>query len=115
MTALPCGGQSGSAAKCGSGGDGLLRERQVAVLREAPERVVGDLPGVAVGIDDDAVVAAPERLGAGPGNPPAGLLGECEERIDGCGRGHVVGERHAAPAAAVGDLAVLRELLAGPQ
>ena len=43
---------------------GLLGEGGRAVVADRPVRVVRDLPRVAVWVDEDARVAAPERLGA---------------------------------------------------
>src|SRR5581483_2034503 len=85
------------------------------VLVQRPVRVVRDLPGVAVGVDEDARVPAPEGLCAvARDRRPSGLrLGD--HGVD-LGRGaDVVGERDPAPAAVVLDSAVLRELGTIPQ
>src|SRR5215212_4439853 len=86
-----------------------------AVVMDGPAGVVGNLPGVAVGIDEDARVPAPEggRPRTGDGGPREPGLGE--HRVNLLGRANVVGERHPAPAAGVGDAAVPGELPAVPQ
>ena len=78
-------------------------------------RVVGDLPRMAVGVDEDAGVAAPERLGAVAWDRGARRLGLGDDRIDLGGRADVVRQRDAAPAARVLDAAVLRQLIAAPE
>ena len=54
-----------SASRCWRAASRLRVERHRAVVADRPVRVVGDLPRVAVRIDEDSRVAAPERLGAG--------------------------------------------------
>ena len=76
---------------------------------------MGNLPGMAVGVDEDARVAAPERRGAGAGDRGARLAGLGEDGIDLLGGADVVGERHAAPAAAVGDTRCRRRACPVPQ
>src|SRR5262249_62164167 len=49
-----------------------VRERDRAVLGDAPARVVRDLPRVTFGIDEDGRVPAPEGLGGLPPDRGAG-------------------------------------------
>ncbi len=62
------------------GGRRSLARRQGhrAVLSDRPERVVGDLPGVAIRVREDAGVTTPRRLcgGAGDGGARALSLGD---------------------------------------
>ena len=76
---------------------------------------MGDLPRVPVRVDEHAGVAAPERRASGPGDRRAGAPGLREHGVDLLRRADVVGERDAAPAAAVLDAAVLGELAPAPQ
>src|SRR5436190_2961665 len=96
-------------------GRSALRQPDRAVLAECPERVVRDLPGMPVGIDEQARVAAPEGRGAGSRDPCARCAGLVQERVHVRGRADVVGERHPAPTAAVDDGTVLCELIACPE
>src|SRR5436190_6590851 len=89
--------------------------RERAVLLNRPMRVVGDLPRVTVGVDEDPGIAAPERLGRLTADRAAGLAGLLDHLVDLVGRASVVGEGDAAPAAAVGHHAVLRELRSIPE
>ena len=57
-------------------------ERGRAVVRDRPARVVRDLPRMAVGIEEDARVAAPERLGAVARDRRAGGLRLRDHGID---------------------------------
>ena len=59
---------------------GRAREADRPVVADRPGRVVRDLPRVAVGVEEDARVAAPERLGARPPDRPAGRLGLARAR-----------------------------------
>src|SRR5207253_9465687 len=78
-------------------------------------RVVGDLPRMTVRVDEDAGIAAPEGLAAFAGDPRAGGPSFPEHRVDLLGRARVVRRRDAAPAAAVLDAAVGRELVPAPE
>ena len=78
-------------------------------------RVVGDLPGMALGIDEDRRIAAPERLAGLARDLRAGRAGLLDHLVDLGGRAGVVGERDPAPAAAVGDSAVVGEPLTVPE
>src|SRR4029453_6671911 len=89
-------------------------ERCPAVVVDGPAGVVGDLPGVAVGVDEHARVAAPGGLGAGAGDAGAGRPGLGEHGVDLGGGADGVGQRHAAPAAAAPDAAVAGAPLAAP-
>src|SRR4051812_21489756 len=80
-----------------------LVEPDAAVLGDRPVRVVGDLPGVAVRIQEERAVAAPERLprlAADRATRRAGLL---DHRVDLLGRAEVARERDASPAPGIGD------------
>src|SRR3954453_17516949 len=70
---------------------------------------------MAVGIDEDARVSAPERLSRLATDRSAPPPRPLDHRVDLLRRAHVVSERHAAPTAAVGHGAVLREQRAVPQ
>src|SRR5205085_10996762 len=59
--------------------------------------------------------AAPERRRAFARDPRTCSARLLDHRVDLGGRSHVVRERHATPAAAVLDAAVLRQLVASPQ
>jgi len=78
-------------------------------------RVVRDLPRMSVGVDEHARVASPECLRGSACNRGTGVLGGADHTVDLVARGDVVRERDTSPAAAVGDGAVVRELLASPQ
>jgi hypothetical protein len=90
-------------------------ERCSAVLVHGPTGIVCHLPRVAVGIDEDARIPAPERCRsrAGDGAPAAA---RASARLAALLRAaDAVGERHAARAAAVRDPAVPGELPTLPQ
>src|ERR687891_2264714 len=70
---------------------------------------------MSIGVEEDARVAAPERLGAAPADRRARRLGLREYSIDLGGRADVVGERDPAPAAGILDGRVLREAAAVPE
>ena len=53
-----------------------------AVLGERPVRVVGDLPRVPVGVQEEPAVAAPERLGPLAADRRAGRARLLEHRVD---------------------------------
>ena len=76
---------------------------------------MGDLPRMAIQVDEHAGVAAPEGLGARSRDRRAGPFGLLEDGIHLRGRADVVGERDAAPSARIVDRAVLRERVAAPQ
>src|SRR5262245_32083726 len=78
-----------------------------AVLANRPVRVVRDLPRMAFGVEEDARVAAPERLRPWPRDPSARGLRLGEHGVDLLRRAGVVGECDAAPAAGVLDDGVL--------
>src|SRR5262249_50308414 len=87
-----------------------------AVLGDRPVGVVGDLPGMPVGVDEDAAVAPPERLGSLAGDAGARGARLVEDRVDLRRRVEVEGEGDAAPASVVlPDPAVLRKLLPAPE
>src|SRR5262249_21869566 len=88
---------------------------QRAVLFERPARVVSDLPGVAVRVDEDPRVAAPEGLAGLAADGRTGLAGLLDHLVDLVGGPSVVGERDSAPAAAVRDGAVLGQLCSIPE
>src|SRR5215203_774299 len=90
-------------------------ERDGAVGPDRPVRVVRNLPWMAVGIDEDSRVAAPEGLRPCAWNVRAGRAGLLDDGVDLLRRAAVVGERDAAPAAGVLDAAVRRELFAAPE
>src|SRR5262245_50477915 len=71
--------------------------------------VVGHLPGVALGVDEDAAVAAPEGLAGLAADPRAGGASVLDRRGDLGRRAEAERQRHAAPAATVLDAAVLSE------
>src|SRR4051794_37385320 len=78
-------------------------------------RVVGHLPRVPVGVEEEPRVAAPERRCALAADPPPGGARLLDHGVDLGRRADVVGERHAAPAAAVLDHAVLGKSGAVPE
>src|SRR2546429_2276654 len=78
-------------------------------------RIVSDLPGMTVRVDEDARVAAPERLRPAPRDRRAGGLCFGQNRVDLSRRTGVVRKRDPAPAAGVLDDRVLRELVAPPE
>ena len=97
-----------------SGGAGPRRPARAraagaTVVGDGPERVVRDLPGMAVGVDGHPRVATPERLRARPANDGAGLPGLFEDAVDLVGRAHVESEGDPAPATRVLHGAVLGE------
>ena len=67
---------------------------------------------MAVGVDEDARVAAPEGRRAGSGDRRTRALRLRDDGVHLLLRARVVGERDAAPAARVLDAAVLGELIA---
>src|SRR6188768_2285240 len=87
-------------------------QADAAILGHGPVRVVCDLPWVAVGVDEDAAVAAPEGLRRLAADPRAGGAGFFDHGVDLGGGAEVERQSDAAPAAAVLDAAVLGE--AGP-
>src|SRR3954454_13464934 len=90
-------------------------QRHRAVLGHRPTAVVRDLPWMAIGVDEDPGVAAPEclgRLAADRGARRASLL---DHLIDLLLRARAVGGGHPSPPTLVGDHAVLGELLPVPQ
>jgi hypothetical protein len=92
-----------------------LREPHAAVGRERPVRVVGDLPRVAVRVDEHGAVAAPERLRRLAPDPRARgprLLGDL---VDLARRAEVERKRDPAPAPGVLDAAVVGELRPVPE
>src|SRR5215211_7656134 len=70
---------------------------------------------MAVRVDEDSRIAAPEGLAARPDDPRAGLLRLGDDRVHLLRQAHVVRQRDAAPAALVFDSAVLGELISSPQ
>src|SRR5436305_11890011 len=90
-------------------------QAQTAVRRQRPAGVVRDLPRVALGVDDDRAVAAPERLvwltSDGGARRPR-LLGHSIYLIWGS---QVQRQGDAAPATAVFNAAVLGQPRAVPQ
>src|SRR5829696_9377188 len=76
-------------------------ERDGAVGSDRPVRVVRNLPWMAVGIDEDSRVAAPEGLRPCARDVRAGRAGLLDDGVDLLRRAAVVGERDAAPAAGV--------------
>lgn len=71
------------------------------VLTQRPARVVGDLPRVAVRVDEDARVATPDGGRSGTTDGGARCLRVGEDQVDFRWRGDVVGERDAPDAPAV--------------
>src|SRR5689334_20096632 len=90
-------------------------ELHPAVLGDRPVRVVGDLPGMAVGVEEDGAVAAPERLGWLAPDPRSGSPGLRRDLVDLLAGADVDGEGDAAPSGAVLDAAVLGQPLAVPE
>src|SRR2546429_3423542 len=78
-------------------------------------RIVSDLPGMTVRVDEDAGVAAPERLRPAPRDRRAGGLCFGQNRVDLSRRTGFVRKRDPAPAAGVLDDRVLGKLLAAPE
>src|SRR5436853_5988078 len=78
-------------------------------------RVVGDLPRVAVGIDEDAAVPAPEGLGRLASDRRPGGTGLLDHLVDLGWGSKVERERRPAPAAGVLDAAVLRQPCSVPE
>src|SRR5205085_5357534 len=72
-------------------------------------------PRVALGVDERGGVAAPEGRRRLPRDPRSGRTSLLDDRVDLVLRPGVVRERDAAPPTAVGDAAVLRELVAPPE
>src|ERR1700709_1937560 len=91
---------------------GLAAKLDAAALGHGPVRVVGDLPGMAIGIDEDPAVAAPEGLGRLTADRRAGAPRLLDRRVHLRRRVEVERQGDAAPATAVGDRAVLGQ--AGP-
>src|SRR5258708_10947782 len=67
------------------------------VLPERPARVVGDLPGMAVGVDEDPGVAPPERRPGGAPDPRTRGRRLCHRAVHVGGRGEVSGPGPAPP------------------
>ena len=86
-----------------------------AVRCDRPTGVVGDLPRVTLGIDEERAVAAPERLGGLAADRRSGGACLLRDGVDLLRRADVVGEGHASPPAGVLDGAVLRQPGAVPQ
>src|SRR4249919_3382394 len=80
-----------------------------AVIGNRPMRVVGDLSGVAVWVEEERAVAAPERLGRLAADRRAGGARLLGHGVDLGRRAEVERQRDAAPAAAVLDATVLGE------
>src|SRR5262249_24842924 len=79
-------------------------------LAERPERVVRDLPDMAVRVGETARVAAPERLAGRPETLCPGVDGPRHGRVDLRLRGKIPGEGHAGKTAAlVGQPRILGE------
>src|SRR4029077_20672154 len=89
--------------------------RRPAALLDCPVGMVCDLPRVAVGIDEDPRVAAPEGLARLAPNAGGGLAGLLDHLVDLVGRARGVGEGDSAPDAPRGDRAVLGQLDAVPE
>src|SRR5215210_8779683 len=70
---------------------------------------------MSIGVDEDAGVAAPERLRPGSADPCARDLRLGDYGIDLRRRADIVGERDPAPPSRVVDRAVLGERLAAPE
>src|ERR1700730_16960648 len=90
-------------------------EDHAPVLSDDPVRVVGYLPGIAVGIDEHARVATPERLPGLAGDRSAGGPRLGDDRVDLVGRTRVVRESHTAIPAPPHHTAVLGEPVAVPE
>src|SRR5262245_30616132 len=86
-----------------------------AVGVDPPVRVVGDLPGVAIGVEEDRAVAAPEGLGRLATDRRAGGAGLLDRGVDRIRRADVERQRDAAPAATILDAAVLGKSGAVPE
>src|SRR5689334_2784206 len=81
---------------------GSNRSEPDAVVRgDRPVRVVGDFPRVAVGVDEDAAVAAPEGLGGLAADGRTGLPGLFDHGIDLRRRAQVERQGHPSPATVV--------------
>ena len=90
-------------------------EAHPALVVEVPSRVVGDLPGMAVGVDEDARVAAPERRPRFPADRRPRGAGLGDDGVDLGWPPGVVGQGHAAPTPGVLHGGVLGEPGAVPQ
>ena len=93
----------------------LRGDGQAPVAPQRKARVVRDLPGVPIGVDEDRVVATPVGGTGLARDPRAGVPRLLEHRIDLPRRAHVQRKRDAAPAARILDPGVRRELGAAPQ
>ena len=87
-----------------------LRKMQAAFIAELEPGVEGDFPRMAVRVEEDPRIAAVERLRRFAPDPCARRPGLLDDAVDLVPRAHVVRQRDAAPAAAVGHAAILASL-----
>lgn len=86
-----------------------------SVARDRPRRIVGDLPRMAIGIDEDPGVPAPEGGATLTADPRPGGCRLLQDPVHLGRRPDVVRQGHAAPTTAIVDGAVLGERLTAPE